>query len=118
MKISSSIVFKIISGFATVIAIGGVAGTYYGYNQTRQAQSALAQQTEELESASAKIKELEGKIKELQAKNDESTSTIEKFTQSNKELSTQLEALNKQVAEFEALHKKTKSKRWIILNGA
>jgi len=110
MKISSTTVLKIVSGFATVLAIAGGAGAYFSYRQALQAQSALTQQTEELDGASAKIKELEGKVKELQAKNDEASATVEKFTQSNKELTTQLEELNKEVANFEALQKKSKAK--------
>ena len=56
----------------------------------------MTQQTEELESASAKIKELEAKTKELESKNEEATASIEKFSQSNKELATQLDELNKE----------------------
>ena len=110
MKISTAAIFKIISGLATVIAIAGGVGTYYSYRQALQAQATLTQQTEELDSAGAKIKELEGKVKELQTKNEEANATIEKFSQSNKELSTQLEELNKEVANYEALTKKSKAK--------
>ena len=110
MKISSTTLFKIISGLTTVLALGGGAGTYYSYKLSQQAQGALAQQTEELEGASAKIKDLEGKLKELETKNEEASSTIEKFANSNKELNNQLEELNKQIAAVEALQKKSKNK--------
>jgi septal ring factor EnvC (AmiA/AmiB activator) len=110
MKISSQAVFKIISGFATVLALAGGAGTYFSYKLSQQAQASLAQQTEELESAGAKIKELEGKVKELQTKNDDASAALEKFTSANKELTTQLEELNKEIANYESMQKKNKAK--------
>ena len=54
--------------------------------------------------------ELDAKVKELQAKNDEANASIDKFSQANKELTTQLDELNKEVASFEALQKKSKVK--------
>jgi len=110
MKISSTAVFKIISGIATVLALAGAGATYFSYRQALQAQSTLAQQNEELEGAAGKIKELESKVSELKSKNEEANAAIEKFTQSNKELTTQLEELNKEVASYEAMQKKPKSK--------
>ena len=110
MKISTTAIFKIISGFATVLAIAGGGGAYYAYHQSLQAQSALTQQTEELESAGAKIKELEAKVKELQTKSEEDAASIEKFSQSNKELTSHLDQLNKEVATYESLTKKPRAK--------
>jgi septal ring factor EnvC (AmiA/AmiB activator) len=110
MKISSTAILKIVSGFAIVLAIAFAGGAYFFFHQSLQAQSALTQQTEELESASTKIKELEAKTKELESKNEEATASIEKFSQSNKELVTQLDELNKEVAAYEALQKKPKPK--------
>ena len=110
MKISTTAIFKIISGFAIVLAIAGGGGAYYAYHQSLQAQSALTQQTEELESAGAKIKELEAKVKELQTKSEEDAASIEKFSQSNKELTSQLDQLNKEVATYESLTKKPRAK--------
>lgn len=110
MKISSNTVLKIICGFTTSLAIAGAYGTYYFYHQNLQTQSTLAQQSEELENAGAKLKETLEKLKEAQSKNEESLASIEKFSVANKELSAELEQLTKQVATYEAMQKRPKSK--------
>jgi len=110
MKISSLTVFKILTAFSTVLALGAGGATYFSYKLSQQAQNALSQQIEELNSAGAKIKELEEKIKDLETKNSESAASLDKFSNANKELTTQLEELNKQLAEFEAIQKRAKQK--------
>ena len=110
MKISSLTVYKILTTLTTVLALGAGGVTYFSYKLSQQAQSALTQQSEELNSAGAKIKELEEKVKDLENQNSESTASLDKFSNSNKELTTQLEQLNKQLSELEALQKKAKSR--------